>query len=279
MPLLKQKTPSDGDGCEWRLSKLAFLLLTAITAILQIQPFWCEKQFLALSGRKETSREKRNAKYGFCWRSEILVLKKASKLNKLSALSRWHLLGYFLSFFSTVFLFFFYGHLKFLRADGVGNMRSLERTSTPGLLWKRGRREENNSLSMWKESGRSERAWGGVHSTRPQRPSQDGLGCQRRGYTLTHRSLLSNADRTMYHVRVFIIYWSKRWLAILRFHTGAGPESVKIQKCSSLQALTNRWIIRFNKLEHSEVCESIMQTLRTSFCTSTSHVCAFHEMV
>lgn len=59
-----------------------------------------------LCGRKETSREKRNAKYGFCWRSEILVLKKASKLNKLPALSRWHLLGYFLSFFLTVFLFF-----------------------------------------------------------------------------------------------------------------------------------------------------------------------------
>lgn len=117
MPLLKQKTPSDGDGCEWRLSELAFLLLTAITAILQIQAFWCEKQFLALSGRKETSREKRNAKYGFCWRSEILVLKKASKLNKLPALSRWHLLGYFLSFFSTVFLFFF------LRASQVSESR------------------------------------------------------------------------------------------------------------------------------------------------------------
>ncbi len=33
------------------------------------------------------------------------LLQKASKLNKLPALSRWHLLGYFLSFFSSVFFF------------------------------------------------------------------------------------------------------------------------------------------------------------------------------
>lgn len=67
-------------------------------------------------------------KYGFCWRSETLVLKKASKLNKLPALSRWHLLGYFLSFRPFSF-FFFYGHLKFLRADGVGNMDLHSRAS------------------------------------------------------------------------------------------------------------------------------------------------------
>lgn len=132
-------------------------------------------------------------KYGFCWRSETLVLKKASKLNKLPALSRWHLLGYFLSF--RPFSFFF-----FLRASQVSESRWCGEHGPPlqGFS-ERGGGERRTTASACERSrgGVNERGRCPFHSS-----THTTSGCQQRGHTLIHRSLLSNAERT----RDFIIY-------------------------------------------------------------------------
>lgn len=118
--------------------------------------WWLVLSFYKLS-RFHFATEKKDEmqKYEFRRRIETLLLKKASKLNKLPALSRWHLLGYFLSFFSTVFFFLRASQVSASRWCGEHALIGEDLHSRASLG--RGRRAQNNSLGLWKESGRSER--------------------------------------------------------------------------------------------------------------------------
>lgn len=200
MPLLKRKTSSDRDGCEWRSSK---------ELRTQNQPVNCHstKHFHFAAEKKRQWNER---KYGFCWRSETLVLQKASKLNKLPALSRWHLLGYFLSFFSTVF-FFFMGISSFCEQMVRGTCAHWRGPPLQGFF-ERGGGERRTTVSA------CERSRGGVNEcgALSTETISRGLGMPARtsSLTLTELSVVPG---------ISVIYPSERRLAVLRFHTEAEP--------------------------------------------------------
>lgn len=157
------------------------------------------------------------------------------------------------SFFSTVFLFF-------LRASQVSESRWCGEHGPPlqGFS-ERGGGERRTTASACERSrgGVNECGWCPFHSS-----THTISGCQQRGHTLIHRSLLSNADGT----RDFIIYWSKRWL----FPHQSWAERVQI----------HQWLIRSSSdLSRWGVwIKSVMQTLRVSVFISTSHVCFIHQV-
>lgn len=201
MPLLKRKTSSDRDGCE-----------------CQNQPVnrHSTKHFHFAAEKKRQWNER---KYGFCWRSETLVLQKASKLNKLPALSRWHLLGYFLSFFSTVF-FFFTGISSFCEQMVRGTCAHWRGPPLQGFF-ERGGGERRTTVSA------CERSRGGVNEcgALSTETISRGLGMPARtsSHYLSCQGFLS------------FIHPRDDWPSYVSTLKLSRVESVKIQKCSSSQ--------------------------------------------